>query len=192
MLIINNGLQKVTTEQPLKLQQERNAMLPAMIKSLFLIAALIAPMTLLAMQITISAPNQTFTLEVEPSDSIESVKALIEQQTYIAQARQIITYNGGLLENSRSLSDYNVQKGSVLNVSKQNTVPIISRPSGWKYMGEAGFSEISENDVDLILGNNDTPYARTCRGAGWPGVSRSGTRSGNRTHRAEARPGRDR
>ena len=84
-------------------------MLSTIIKYLYLIA-LIAPMSILAMPITIITPNETFTLDVEPSDSIDTVKGLVEQQTSIAQARQIITFNGQALENGRSLSDYNVQK----------------------------------------------------------------------------------
>ena len=63
--------------------------------------------------------EQTFTLDVEPSDNIETVKGLVEQQTSIAQARQIITFNGKVLERSL-LSDWHVQKNSTLNVTKSN------------------------------------------------------------------------
>ncbi|WP_252949809.1 Ig-like domain-containing protein [Pseudoalteromonas shioyasakiensis] len=132
-------------------------MLSTIIKYLYLIA-LIAPMSILAMPITIIAPNETFTLDVEPSDSIETVKGLVEQQTSIAQARQIITFNGKVLENGRSLSDYNVQKNSTLNVTKSNAAPSFSANSPWQQVGSISSSVGDSTNLNITVDNNNTPY----------------------------------
>ncbi len=116
-------------------------------------------MSILAMPITIIAPTQTFTLDVEPSDSIETVKGLVEQQTSIEQARQIITFNGQTLENGRSLSDYNVQKNSTLNVTKSNEAPSLS-VSAWELVGSAKFAGSSKSGIHsrIRLDANDVPW----------------------------------
>lgn len=116
-------------------------------------------MSILAMPITIITPNETFTLDVEPSDSIDTVKGLVEQQTSIAQARQIITFNGQALENGRSLSDYNVQKNSILNVAKSNVAPSLS-VSAWESLGSTRFagSSNSGNHSRIRLDANDVPW----------------------------------
>ncbi|WP_462179029.1 tandem-95 repeat protein [Pseudoalteromonas gelatinilytica] len=132
-------------------------MLSTIIKYLYLVA-LIAPMSILAMPITIIAPNETFTLDVEPSDSIETVKGLVEQQTSIEQARQIITFNGKTLENGRSLSDYNVQKNSTLNVTKSNAAPSFSANSPWQQVGSISSSVGDSTNLNITVDNNNTPY----------------------------------
>ncbi|MFY8282904.1 tandem-95 repeat protein [Pseudoalteromonas sp. SSMSWG5] len=132
-------------------------MLSTIIKYLYLIA-LIAPMSILAMPITIIAPNETFTLDVEPSDSIDTVKGLVEQQTSIAQARQTITFNGQTLENGRSLSDYNVQKNSTLNVTKSNAAPSFSANSPWQQVGSIPSSVGDSTNLNITVDNNNIPY----------------------------------
>lgn len=132
-------------------------MLSTIIKYLYLIA-LIAPMSILAMPITIIAPNETFTLDVEPSDSIETVKGLVEQQTSIEQARQIITFNGKTLENGRSLSDYNVQKNSTLNVTKLNAAPSFSANNSWQQVGSIPSSVGDSTNLNITVDTNNIPY----------------------------------
>ncbi|WP_462181916.1 Ig-like domain-containing protein [Pseudoalteromonas gelatinilytica] len=132
-------------------------MLSTIIKYLYLIA-LIAPMSILAMPITIIAPNETFTLDVEPSDSIETVKGLVEQQTSIEQARQIITFNSKTLENGRSLSDYNVQKNSTLNVTKSNAAPSFSANNSWQQVGSIPSSVGDSTNLNITVDTNNIPY----------------------------------
>jgi len=115
-------------------------------------------MSILAMPITIIAPNETFTLDVEPSDSIDTVKGLVEQQTSIEQARQIITFNGQTLENGRSLSDYNVQKNSTLNVTKSNAAPSFSANSPWQQVGSIPSSVGDSKNLNITVDNNNIPY----------------------------------
>lgn len=55
-------------------------------------------------------------IEVEPSQTIRSVKNRIQNQVGISLERQNLLFEGRKLEDGRLLSDYNIQDKSVLNV----------------------------------------------------------------------------
>lgn len=92
--------------------------------STLLVLLLMAAMTVQAsaMQIFVeTVSGKTLTLEVEPTDSIEAIKVKIQEKTGILPACQRLYFAGKILEEGKTLTDYNIQKETMLQLSVGKT-----------------------------------------------------------------------
>jgi len=139
----------------------------AMTLAILMLTILVPVSKAWAMQIFVQRmlTNKTYTLEVEPTDSHEAVKAKIQEKLEIAPENQWLVYGDKKLEDGKTLSDDNMPAESTIKLyetSATNGFCGVETVNG----GANVAWTLTENGETVKISNDEVAYDLTITGTG--------------------------
>ncbi|KAJ1278386.1 hypothetical protein BS78_04G075500 [Paspalum vaginatum] len=122
------------------------------------------------MKVTVmTADEQILTLDVDPDESVENLKALLEVETRVPLQRQQLHFNGKEMQNAEKLSDVGVQDGDLVMMvpsSDRASQDVIKLNPDGSAMNPQAFQQHIRSDSQLMaqLLQNDPQLAQAILG----------------------------